>query len=316
MSATLALPMGCGGLRGRVRADADLAATTWFRAGGRAECLFRPADTEDLCTALMALPDTARLTVLGAGSNVIIRDGGIPGLTIRLGGGFSDMVPDADGMVAGAACLDAHIAAQAAEAGLTGLEFLSGIPGSLGGAVAMNAGAYGSDIGSVLDWADVATPHGVLRLSAVQLQLAYRHACLPARGVVVRARLRATNGERATINARMHEIATSRAQTQPVRSRTGGSTFRNPAAHESGLRAWELIDAAGCRGLTYGDAQVSDLHCNFLINRGTASATELETLGEIVRRRVRDASGVTLAWEIRRLGIWPAGLARLPETTA
>ncbi len=313
MSAVLDLPSCCGAVRGKLRQDADLSATTWFRAGGRAALLFRPADTEDLCLVLAALPEATRLTVLGAGSNVIIRDGGIPGLTVRLGGAFADMTVDATGIEAGAACLDAHVAAQAAEAGLTGLEFLSGIPGSLGGAVAMNAGAYGSDIAAVLDWADVATPHGVLRLDARQLALSYRHACLPVRGVVVRARLRATRGDPAAIAARMRAIATSRAQTQPVRSRTGGSTFRNPAAHESGLRAWELIDAAGCRGMTLGDAQVSELHCNFLINRGEASATELESLGEAVRGRVRAASGVDLRWEIRRIGLWPAGLPRVAE---
>jgi UDP-N-acetylmuramate dehydrogenase len=291
-------------LRGRMRPDAPLAPTTWFRVGGAAEVLVRPADVADLADLLAALPEHVALTVLGAGSNVIVRDGGVPGITLRLGGGFGDVVVEADGVVAGAAALDAVVAEHAAAAGLGGLEFLSGIPGSIGGAVAMNAGAYGGDVAQCLDWAEVMTAGGtLLRLSARDLALSYRHAALPPGGVVVRARLRASPAAPALISARMAEIKASRSSTQPVRARTGGSTFRNPPAARSTFKAWELIDAAGCRGLARGGAQVSELHCNFLLNTGTATAADLEGLGEDVRRRVHAMSGVTLDWEIKRVGV-------------
>jgi len=284
-------------LRGRVQHDAPLAPSTWFRVGGPAERLARPAGTEDLL-ALLA-EEAGPVTVLGAASNLIIRDGGIRGLVLRLPArGFGAITVEADGVVAGAAALDATIAEHAAAAGLGGLEFLCGIPGSLGGAVAMNAGAYGREIRDVLDWAEVATPDGLLRLDAAALRLAYRHAELPARGVVVRARLRAAPGEASAIAARMAEIRAAREATQPVRARTGGSTFRNPEGH----KAWALIDAAGCRGMRLGGAQVSEKHCNFLLNTGDATAAELEALGEQVRARVLAHSGITLEWEIRRIG--------------
>jgi UDP-N-acetylmuramate dehydrogenase len=291
-------------LRGRMRPDAPLAPTTWFRVGGAAELLVRPADVEDLGDLLTALPDHVALTVLGAGSNVIVRDGGVPGITLRLGGGFGEVVVEADGVVAGAAALDAVVAEHAAAAGLSGLEFLSGIPGSIGGAVAMNAGAYGGDMAQCLDWAEVMTAGGaLLRLTARDLALSYRHAALPPGGVVVRARLRASPAAPSLIDGRMAEIRASRTSTQPVRARTGGSTFRNPPVERSTFKAWELIDAAGCRGLARGGAQVSELHCNFLLNTGTATAADLEGLGEDVRRRVRAMSGVTLDWEIKRVGV-------------
>ena len=285
-----------------MRAGAMLAATTWMRVGGPAEVLARPADRADLLLLLAALPEDVKLTVLGAGSNVIVRDGGIEGVTLRLGGGFNTIVVEEDGIVAGAACLDAEVAARAEAACLGGLEFLGGIPGSVGGAVAMNAGAYGGEIAQCLDWAEIATAEGVMRLSGAELRLSYRHAALPPRGVVIRARLRARRGAAALIAERGRAIEASRTSTQPIRARTGGSTFRNPAPHESDWRAWELIDAAGCRGLSRGDAQVSALHCNFLINAGAARASELESLGEEVRRRVAATSGIWLQWEIRRLG--------------
>jgi UDP-N-acetylmuramate dehydrogenase len=291
-------------LRGRMRPDAPLAPTTWFRVGGAAELLVRPADVQDLADLLAAAPEHVALTVLGAGSNVIVRDGGVPGITLRLGGGFGEVVVEADGVVAGAAALDAVVAEHAAAAGLGGLEFLSGIPGSIGGAVAMNAGAYGGDVAQCLDWAEVMTAGGqLLRLSARDLALSYRHAALPPGGVVVRARLRASPASPSLIEARMAEIRASRASTQPTRARTGGSTFRNPPLEHSTFKAWELIDAAGCRGLARGGAQVSELHCNFLLNTGTATAADLEGLGEDVRRRVHAMSGVTLDWEIKRVGV-------------
>lgn len=286
-------------LRGRLQRDVPLGPFTWFRVGGAADWLARPADAADLLELLAALDPETPLTVLGAASNLIIRDGGIRGMVLRLPArGFGAVVVEADGVVAGAAALDATIAEHAAAAGLTGLEFLSGIPGSLGGAVAMNAGAYGCELRDVLDWAEIATATGLLRLDAAALHLSYRHATLPARGVVVRARLRATPGDAAAITARMAEIRAAREATQPVRARTGGSTFRNPDGH----KAWALIDAAGCRGLTLGGAQVSEKHCNFLLNTGTATAAELEALGEAVRGHVLAHSGVALEWEIKRVG--------------
>lgn len=287
-------------LRGRAQANAPLAPFTWFRVGGPAEVLLRPADARDLAEFLRALPHDVPVHVIGACSNLIVRDGGLPGVTIRLARGFTTITVEADAIVTGAAALDATVAEHAAAAGLAGLEFLSGVPGSIGGAVVMNAGAYGGDIASVLDWAEVVTRSGdIVRLSAADLAFAYRHAHVPHGAVVVRARLRARPGAPAAIAARMAEIRASREASQPIRARTGGSTFRNPDA----MKAWELIDAAGCRGLVRGGAQVSEKHCNFLINTGTASAADLEGLGEEVRRRVHATTGVTLHWEIRRIGV-------------
>jgi UDP-N-acetylmuramate dehydrogenase len=287
-------------LRGRVQASAPLAPFTWFRVGGPAEVLIRPADEADLAQFLRALPLDIPVHVIGACSNVIIRDGGLPGVAVRLARGFGAIEVDADGIVAGAAALDVTVAEHAAAASLTGLEFLSGIPGSIGGAVVMNGGAYGGDIASCLDSADVVMRSGdQRRLAAAELAFAYRHSRLPHGAVVVRARLRARRGAPAAIAARMAEIRAEREATQPVRARTGGSTFRNPP----GMKAWELIDAAECRGLTRGGAQVSEKHCNFLINTGTATAADLEGLGEEVRRRVHAATGVRLEWEIHRIGV-------------
>ena len=286
-------------LRGRVQQGVALAPSTWFRVGGPAEVLVRPADSADLAQFLAALPHEVPVTIIGAASNLIVRDGGIAGVTIRLARGFNSIKLEADGMIVGAACLDATVAEHAAAAGLEGLEFLSGIPGTIGGAVAMNAGAYGGDIAHCLDWAEIVTRTGeVMRLNAGQLGFSYRHSKLPPESVVVRARLVARAGDPTTIAARMADIRNSREATQPVRTRTGGSTFRNPPE----MKAWELIDGAGCRGLTRGGAQVSEKHCNFLLNTGDATAADLEGLGDEVRRRVKDASGIDLHWEIRRVG--------------
>ena len=296
-------------LRGRVQTNVALGPLTWFRVGGPAELLVRPADADDLADLLRALPSDVPVHVIGACSNLIIRDGGLPGLVIRLARGFGATDVESDGVIAGAAALDVNVAEHAAAARLTGLEFLSGIPGSIGGAVVMNGGAYGGDIASCLDWADVVTRSGEQRrLAAADLAFAYRHSRLPQGAVVVRVRLRARRGAETTIAARMAEIRAAREASQPIRSRTGGSTFRNPPD----MKAWELIDAAGCRGLTRGGAQVSEKHCNFLINTGDATAADLEGLGEEVRRRVFAATGVTLEWEIHRVGV-PAGK---PEAVA
>lgn len=287
-------------IRGRVQANASLAPFTWFRAGGHAEFLVRPADAADLAALLRALPATTPVQVIGAASNLIIRDGGLPGVTIRLARGFSTIVTEPDGVIAGAAALDLTVAETAAAAGLTGLEFLSGIPGTIGGAVAMNAGAYGGEMAHVLAWAECVTRDGEKRrLSSTDLAFGYRHANVPPGSVITRARLVAKAGARPVIAAKMAEIRAAREASQPVRARTGGSTFRNP----DGMKAWELIDAAGCRGLTRGGAMVSDKHCNFLINTGTATAADIEALGEEVRRRVKATTGVMLEWEIRRIGV-------------
>ena len=295
-------------LTGRVQANAPLGPQTWFRVGGAAEVLVRPSSPADLARLLDGLPPDAPLTVIGAASNLIVRDAGITGVVVRLARGFNEIAADATGVTAGAAALDATVAEHAAASGLSGLEFLSGIPGSVGGAVAMNAGAYGGDVAGCLDWAEIVTAAGVTRLPAPALHFAYRHAAIPPGAVVVRARFHARPGDPAVIASRMAEIRASREATQPVRARTGGSTFRNPPD----MKAWELIDAAGCRGLRRGGAQVSEKHCNFLLNTGDATAADLEGLGEEVRRRVHALSGITLEWEIKRVGV-PAGR---PEVVA
>ncbi|GBQ20993.1 UDP-N-acetylenolpyruvoylglucosamine reductase [Acetobacter estunensis NRIC 0472] len=298
------LKAALGDVRGRVTAGQPLAPRSWFRVGGPAECLFQPADAEDLATGLARLSPELPVTTLGACSNIIIRDGGIPGLVIRLGGAFAGIEVEKDGLIAGGAALDATVAETAAANGLGGLEFLAGIPGSIGGAVRMNAGAYGADMAAVLDWAEIVSRDGsLMRLDVAALRFGYRRSALPDGAVVVRARLRAQPADPAVVAGRIGEIRAAREGSQPVRARTGGSTFRNPDPAESPLMAWQLVDAAGCRGLTIGGAQVSEKHCNFLINTGTATATDLETLGETVRKRVQEKSGVTLHWEIKRIGL-------------
>ena len=308
MMAAQHLPSLFAGLppvRGRTQEAAKLGPTSWFRVGGDAEILVRPADIDDLAEFLAALPLEVPVTLIGAASNLIIRDGGIQGVVIRLARGFNDVTVDETGIIAGAACLDATVAEHAAAAGLTGVEFLSGIPGAIGGAVAMNAGAYGGDVAGSLDWAEIVTRQGELRrLYVGDIGFSYRQSGLPAESVVVRARFHVRPGDHAAIAARMAEIRINRETTQPTRARTGGSTFRNPP----GAKAWELIDAAGCRGLTRGGAQISEKHCNFMLNIGGATAADLEGLGEEVRRRVHDASGITLHWEIKRIGVPAARL--------
>ncbi|MFT8246270.1 UDP-N-acetylmuramate dehydrogenase [Roseomonas sp. BN140053] len=289
-------------LRGRVQRDAALGPQSWFRVGGPADWLVRPADADDLLVLLRDAPPEWPVVTIGAASNLLIRDGGVRGVVLRLGRGFAEVVVEPNGVVAGAAVLDATLAQHAAAAGLAGLEFLSGIPGSVGGAVAMNAGAYGTEVKDVLDWAELATPAGLQRLSASELGFSYRRATLPTGAVVTRARFRAAPGDASAITARLAEIREGREATQPVRARTGGSTFKNPPGH----KAWALIDAAGCRGLRRGDAQVSEKHCNFLLNLGAASAADLEDLGEEVRARVLARSGIALEWEIKRIGEFAA----------
>ena len=286
-------------LRGKVEVGTRLADLTWFRVGGPAEVLFRPEDAADLAAALRALPADVPVTVIGVGSNLLVRDGGIDGLVVKLGRGFATVEVQGDVIVAGAAASDVNVALNARDAGLAGLEFLRGVPGTIGGGVRMNAGAYGREFKDVLVKAEAVDRAGTVHTVTVdELDLTYRHSGAPADWIFTRAWLRGTPDDPAAIQARMAEISAAREGSQPVKSRTGGSTFANPLPQ----RAWELIDRAGCRGLVVGDAQVSEQHCNFLINRGSASAADLETLGETVRRRVHETSGVELRWEIRRLG--------------
>ena len=289
------------GNRGSLTPEGSLADFIWFRTGGTAEWLFRPADSDDLATLLRDLsPDTPVLPI-GVGSNLIVRDGGVPGVVVRLPKAMAKVSVEPGNRVrAGAAAMGITVASAARDAGIAGLEFLRGIPGTVGGAVRMNAGAYGRDVSDILVEATVVTRDGSVEVwPAARLGYSYRHSDLPAGAIVVEAVFAGTPGDPAAIGAEMERIAAEREASQPLRSRTGGSTFKNPEGH----KAWALIDAAGCRGLTRGDAQVSEKHCNFLLNLGSASSAEIEALGEEVRDRVKAHSGVTLEWEIQRVGV-------------
>nr|WP_227421681.1 UDP-N-acetylmuramate dehydrogenase [Pacificispira spongiicola] len=284
---------------GRITQGGALSKVTWFQVGGPAEVLFKPDDLADLQTFLAGTPTDIPIMPIGVGSNLLVRDGGVDGVVLRLGRDFAEIAVDGNDITAGAAALDANVAKVAANARLTGLEFLSGIPGTIGGALRMNAGAYGTETKDVLIWAEALDRTGALhRLTAADMQFDYRHCGVPADWIFVRARFRAEPGDPEAIKARMAEIQESRGASQPIRSRTGGSTFRNPP----GGKAWQAIDAAGCRGMRVGGAQVSEQHCNFLINTGDASAADLEALGEEVRRRVKESQGIDLTWEIKRIG--------------
>lgn len=287
-------------VRGRLSAQAGLAEITWFRVGGPADAMFRPADRDDLIAFLKTKPADVPVTVLGVGSNTLVRDGGIDGVVIRLGRDFASITAcDNNEIEAGAGALDVNVAQTAQMHGIAGLEFLRGIPGTVGGGLRMNAGAYGTEFKDVLVWAEAVDGQGNLhRLSPAEMKFGYRHCGVPEDWIFLSCRLKGRPGDKAQIQARMDEIQAAREGSQPIRSRTGGSTFANPEGH----KAWQLIDAAGCRGLVVGDAQVSEQHCNFLINRGSATAADLETLGETVRRRVKEASGIDLRWEIKRIG--------------
>lgn len=293
-------------VRGRYAANVPLAPVTWFRVGGPAEVVFRPADVEDLASFLAEKPVDVPVLVLGVASNLLVRDGGVPGVVIRLGRAFAGVSVDSEEVTAGAAALDLNIARAACDAGIGGFEFLSGIPGTLGGALRMNAGAYGREVRDVLISARVIDDVGHIRdIACANMAFSYRRCGLGSKVVFLGARLRGEKGQAAAIAARMQQIACERQSTQPIRSRTGGSTFANPP----GGKAWELIEQAGCRGLALGGAQVSEMHCNFLLNTGSATAADLEALGEEVRRRVFEITGVSLEWEIHRVGV------RLKATT-
>lgn len=292
-------------VRGRIVADADLAPLAWFRVGGLADILFTPADEKDLADFLAALPEDIPVMVIGAGSNLLIRDGGIRGVVVQLGAGFSTIQITDDGIIhAGAAVMDVKLASAARDAGLTELEFLRGIPGAMGGAARMNAGAFGGELKDVFISARGIDRQGRFHdYTLADAGFAYRHSAFPADVILTRVMVQGRPGDKAVISARMAEIAAERSASQPVGARTGGSTFANPLdARAEGRKAWELIDAAGCRGLRIGGAMVSEKHCNFLINSGAASAADLEQLGEHVRARVKQLFGVDLHWEIQRIG--------------
>ena len=288
-------------LRGRLMANQPLADLTWFRAGGPGQALFMPEDEADLSCLLANLPADVPVTPIGLGSNLIVRDGGVPGVVIRLGRGFSEIIIEEGARIrVGAAVPDVKVARAAQEAAIGGLSFLRGIPGAIGGALRMNGGAYGGDTSGVLISARGVDRAGRVRnFTNAEMHYAYRHCGVPDDVVFTSALLQGAFGDPAAIAAEMDKITESREATQPIKSRTGGSTFKNPR----GGKAWQLIEAAGCRGLTLGAAQVSPLHCNFLINLGGASAAEIETLGETVRERVKQSCGVELEWEIKRIGV-------------
>jgi UDP-N-acetylmuramate dehydrogenase len=296
MSAAATMPQ----VRGKLTADAPLAPLVWFKSGGSAEWLFEPKDEDDLVQFLRELDPAVPVMALGLGSNLIVRDGGVPGVVVRLGKAFSriDRI-DETTLRCGGGASGILVSSTARDAGIAGLEFLRGIPGTVGGFVRMNGGAYGREVGDVLVSARLALRSGeVVEWSLEKLGYTYRHSDVPAEAVVVEALFRGSVGDPAAIGAEMDAIARAREESQPLRSRTGGSTFKNPPGH----KAWALIDAAGCRGLTMGDAQVSEKHCNFLLNLGSATSAEIEALGEEVRRRVEAKTHIELEWEIQRVG--------------
>ena len=287
-------------VRGRYDENAPIAPWTWFRVGGPAEVMFRPADRDDLARFLSGKPDDVPVTVIGAGSNLLVRDGGVKGVVVRLDRPFAHIGIAGEEVRAGAMALGIKVSLTARDAGLAGLEFLSGVPGTIGGALRMNAGAYGRETKDVLIEAEALDAHGeIRRIPVAEMGFSYRHSGVPEDWIFTAARLRATRDDPAAIAQRMAEIGEIREDSQPVRTRTGGSTFKNPPGH----KAWELIDGAGCRGLKHGAAQVSEKHCNFLINTGDAGAADIEALGEEVRARVKAKFGVELEWEIKRVGV-------------
>jgi UDP-N-acetylmuramate dehydrogenase len=294
------LAMQLPSLEGTVEPAGSLADFIWFRTGGPAEWLVRPKDVADLAGFLAALDSSVPMMAVGVGSNLIVRDGGVPGVVVRLPKGFAALsAEDGNRIRAGAAAMGITVASKARDCGIAGLEFLRGIPGTVGGAVRMNAGAYGREVADILVEATLVLRDGTVETwPASRFEFRYRHSATPEGAVVVEALFQGAPGDPAAIGAEMDRIAEEREASQPLRSRTGGSTFKNP----QGTKAWKLIDQAGCRGLRIGDAQVSEKHCNFLLNLGNASAAEIEALGEEVRRQVLEKLGVVLEWEIERVG--------------
>ncbi|SEN33490.1 UDP-N-acetylmuramate dehydrogenase [Sphingomonas gellani] len=300
VTAPAAAPGDMPTVRGRLTPNAPLATLVWFKSGGTAEWLFEPADAEDLSAFLGALDPAVPVMALGLGSNLIVRDGGVAGVVIRLGKPFAKVeCPEPTILRCGGGASGILVSSTARDRGIAGLEFLRSIPGTVGGFVRMNGGAYGRETSDVLVECEVILRSGERRvLPATALGYTYRHSDLPDGAVVIAATFRGHPGEPAVIGAEMDRIAAEREASQPLRSKTGGSTFKNPDGH----KAWALVDAAGCRGLTHGGAQVSEKHCNFLLNLGNATSGDIEALGEDVRSRVKAQSGVTLEWEIQRVG--------------
>ena len=294
-------------VRGRLEANAPLAELTWFRAGGPAEVLFAPADEADLAAFLKGTPKDVPVYVIGVGSNLLVRDGGVPGVVIRLGKGFADIIEEPGHRVrAGTAALDVRVARFALEKSIDSLTFLRGIPGTIGGALRMNAGAYGGETKDILIEARAVDRSGAIHVLAnADMKYTYRHSGAPEDLVFTQALFQGRAGDPAEISAAMDKITESREATQPIKSRTGGSTFKNPPGHKS----WQLIDSAGMRGFAVGPAKVSELHCNFLINEGGATGAQIEELGETVRARVKATSGIELDWEIKRIGLKAEGTA-------
>jgi len=290
-------------VRGRYKAGYLLSRIAWFKVGGPADVLFSPTDTADLANFMAHVPRDISVSVIGVASNLLVRDGGVAGVVVKLGREFNHIHVDGSDIVVGAGAPDPVVARAAAEAGIAGIEFLIGIPGTIGGALRMNAGAYGREMKDVVVEAEAVDPQGrVHLLTRADLGFTYRHSAVPDGWIFTSARLRGTPGIVAEIMARMDEIRRKREDSQPVRTRTGGSTFTNPGGPTGTPRAWELVDRAGCRGLVLGGARVSPMHTNFLENTGDATAADIEELGEIVRRRVLETSGVKLEWEIQRIG--------------
>jgi UDP-N-acetylmuramate dehydrogenase len=287
-------------VRGKLTRDAPLAPLVWFKSGGTAEWLFEPKDEGDLVDFLRDLDPAMPVMALGLGSNLIVRDGGVPGVVVRLGKSFARIDPvDETTLRCGGGASGILVSSTARDAGIAGLEFLRGIPGTVGGFVRMNGGAYGREVSDILVSARLVLRSGeVVEWPLDKLGYTYRHSDIPEGATVIEAVLRGTPGDPQAIGAEMDAIARAREESQPLRSRTGGSTFKNPAGH----KAWALIDAAGCRGLTIGGAQVSEKHCNFLLNLGSATSAEIEALGEEVRRRVEAKTHISLEWEIQRVG--------------
>ncbi len=287
-------------VRGQLFADAPLSRITWFRVGGPAEVMFRPADRDDLAEFLRGKPDDVPVTVIGVGANILVRDGGIPGVLIRLGRSFSKVRIEGSTIFAGAGASDVNVSIACRNQSVAGFEFLSGIPGTIGAGLRMNAGAYGREMKDVVVAAEAIDADGEIHtLTPDDLEFSYRRSAVPADWIFLSATLEGEPGDKQEIARRMSEISRERTESQPVKLRTGGSTFVNPPGH----KAWQLIDAAGCRGLAVGGARVSEQHCNFLINTGDATAADLENLGEEVRKRVLAHSGIELVWEIRRIGV-------------
>ncbi|WP_070155343.1 UDP-N-acetylmuramate dehydrogenase [Sphingobium phenoxybenzoativorans] len=288
-------------VRGRLTAQAPLAPLVWFKAGGAAQWLFEPKDVDDLAGFLRDLDPAIPVMALGLGSNLIVRDGGVPGVIVRLGKAFAKVeAVDETALYCGGGASGILVSSTARDAGIGGLEFLRSIPGTVGGFVRMNGGAYGRETCDILVDCEAVLRSGErVSLTRDQLGYTYRHSALPEGAVVVGATFRGHRADPAAIQAEMDRIASAREESQPLRSKTGGSTFKNPEGH----KAWQLVDEAGCRGLKIGDAQVSEKHTNFLLNLGSASSADIEALGEEVRRRVKEKSGVTLEWEIQRIGV-------------